>query len=74
VRTSAAALDLHQPGIAADFAILDEAAGDILLDDELRGLAAVWTGDEDGHNRKIIRRFTPDRAASVASESPPPPV
>jgi len=37
----------NPPGIAAHFAILHEAAGNIRLHVDLQCLAAVWTGDQE---------------------------
>jgi hypothetical protein len=44
------------PGIAADLAVLDEAAVDVRLDVDLHMLAAKWTRDQKlvGHLRAIL--------------------
>jgi len=38
---------VHEPGVAADFAVLDEAAADVFFDGDLDVLAAVGTGDQE---------------------------
>jgi hypothetical protein len=38
---------VHEPWVAADFAVLDEPPGHLRLDVELELLAAVWTGDRE---------------------------
>ena len=51
------AKDLHAPWIAADFAILDEGAGDVRFDVDLDVLAAVRTG----HRPRIVQALSAAR-------------
>ena len=52
-----AASDVDAPRIAADFAILDEAALHVRLDVDFHLLAAEWTCDQElvGHVRAILQ-------------------
>jgi hypothetical protein len=50
------------PGVAADLAILDEAAMDVRLDVDFHLLAAEWTRNDElvGHSRNPIPIEQPD--------------
>src|SRR5215470_16282398 len=70
----AAAGDPDSPGVAADFAVLDEAAADVGLDVDLDLLAAVRTRDQEAivHRRVATSVHARPLAASTGESVPAP--